>query len=169
MSESVRLGDGIVDEAKTEFNNRAGGLVKLAINMVFDYLENHVNDLPDAVRRLRNNKEIEQKVEALWSEKLYEEGLVPEGYSGLPDELLIENLHQTGYLDGLYVGYALAMMAMVDNNADENLILAVRGYIRPNLMGHHFDDRDEFISQYKNEKYNWVEKEKRLTIGIPNR
>ena len=160
MSESVRLGDGIVDEAKTEFNNRAGGLVKLAINMVFDYLENHVNDLPDAVRRLRNNKEIEQKVEALWSEKLYEEGLVPEGYSGLPDELLIENLHQTGYLDGLYVGYALAMMAMVDNNADENLILAVRDYIRPNLMGHHFDDRDEFISQYKNEKYSWVEKEK---------
>lgn len=161
MSESVRLGDGIVDEAKTEFNNRAGGLVKLAINMVFDYLENHVNDLPDAVRRLRNNKEIEQKVEALWSEKLYEEGLVPEGYSGLPDELLIENLHQTGYLDGLYVGYALAMMAMVDNNADENLILAVRDYIRPNLMGQHFNDRDEFICQYKNEKYSWVEKGKR--------
>ena len=161
MSESVRLGDGIVDEAKTEFNNRAGGLVKLAINMVFDYLENHVNDLPDAVRRLRNNKEIEQKVEALWSEKLYEEGLVPEGYRGLPDEVLIENLHQTGYLDGLYVGYALAMMAMVDNNADENLILAVRDYIRPNLMGHHFNDRDEFICQYKNEKYSWVEKGKR--------
>ena len=77
MSENVRLGDGIADEAKTEFNNRAGGLVKVAINMVFDYLENHVNDLPDAVRRLRNNKEIEQKVEVLWSEKLFEEGLIP--------------------------------------------------------------------------------------------
>ena len=160
MSENVRLGDGIADEAKTEFNNRAGELVKVAINMVFDYLENHVNDLPDAVRRLRNNKEIEQKVEALWSEKLFEEGLVPKGYSGLSDKLLIDNLHQTGYLDGLYVGYALAMMAMVDNNADEELILAVRDYICPNLMGHHFNDRDEFIRQYKNEKYNWVEKGK---------
>lgn len=161
MSENVRLGGGIADEAKTEFNNRAGGLVKLAINMVFDYLENHVSNLPDAVRRLRYNKEIEQKVEVLWSEKLYEEGLVPKAYSGLPDKLLIDNLHQTGYLDGLYVGYALAMMAMVDNNADEDLILAVHDYIRPNLMGHHFNDRDEFIRQYKNEKYSWVEKGKR--------
>lgn len=160
MSESVRLGDGIVDEAKTEFNNRAGGLVKLAINMVFDYLENHVNDLPDAVRRLRNNKEIEQKVEALWSEQLFEEGLVPKGYSGLPDKLLVTNLHQDGYLGGMYVGYILAMMALVDNGASKDTILAVRDYIRPNLMGHHFDDRDEFIGQYKNEKYSWVEKEK---------
>ena len=58
MSESVCLGDGIADEAKTEFNNRAGGLVKLAINMVFDYLENHVKifrmqlDVCGIIRRL---------------------------------------------------------------------------------------------------------------------
>ena len=52
------------------------------------------------------------------------------------------------------------MMALVDNGASKDTILAVRDYIRPNLMGHHFGDRDEFISQYKNEKYSWVEKEK---------
>ena len=101
-----------------------------------------------------------QKLAALWSEQLFKEGLVPKGYSGLPDKLLVANLHQDGYLNGMYVGYILAMMALVDNGTSKDTILAVRDYIRPNLMGHHFDDRDEFISQYKNEKYSWVEKEK---------
>ena len=161
MSENVRIGDGVADEMKTEFNERAGGLGKLAINIVFDCLERHVNELPDAIERLRNNKEIEEKIEILWSEKLFEEGLIPKGYGGLSDKLLIDNLHQTGYLDGIYVGYVLAMMALVDIGAPEKLILAVRDYIRPNLMEHHFNDRDEFINQYKNEKYRWVEKGER--------
>ena len=160
MSENVRLGGGVVDEAKAEANNRIKELVKMSVNMFFDYLESQMKDLPDTIKRLRSNPELEQKVEALWSEQLFEEGLVPKGYSGLPDKLLVTNLHQDGYLGGMYVGYILAMMALVDNGASKDTILAVRDYIRPNLMGHHFDDRDEFISQYKNEKYNWVEKEK---------
>ena len=160
MSENVRLGDGIVDEAKAEANNRIKELVKMSVNMFFDYLESQMKDLPDTIKRLRNNPELEQKVETLWSEQLFEEGLVPKGYSGLPDKLLVTNLHQDGYLGGMYVGYILAMMALVDNGASKDTILAVRDYIRPNLMGHHFDDRDEFIGQYKNEKYSWVEKEK---------
>ena len=160
MSENVRLGDGVVDEAKAEANNRIKELVKMSVNMFFDYLESQMKDLPDTIKRLRSNPELEQKVEALWSEQLFEEGLVPKGYSGLPDKLLVTNLHQDGYLGGMYVGYILAMMALVDNGASKDTILAVRDYIRPNLMGHHFDDRDEFISQYKNEIYSWVEKEK---------
>lgn len=160
MSENVRLGDGVVDEAKAEANNRIKELVKMSVNMFFDYLESQMKDLPDTIKRLRSNPELEQKVEALWSEQLFEEGLVPKGYSGLPDKLLVTNLHQDGYLGGMYVGYIFAMMALVDNGASKDTILAVRDYIRPNLMGHHFDDRDEFIGQYKNEKYSWVEKEK---------
>lgn len=160
MSENVRLGDGVVDEAKAEANNRIKELVKMSVNMFFDYLESQMKDLPDTIKRLRSNPELEQKVEALWSEQLFEEGLVPKGYSGLPDKLLVTNLHQDGYLGGMYVGYILAMMALVDNGVFKDTILAVRDYIRPNLMGHHFDDRDEFIGQYKNEKYSWVEKEK---------
>lgn len=152
MSENVRLGDGVVDEAKAEANNRIKELVKMSVNMFFDYLESQMKDLPDTIKRLRSNPELEQKVEALWSEQLFEEGLVPKGYSGLPDKLLVTNLHQDGYLGGMYVGYILAMMALVDNGASKDTILAVRDYIRPNLMGHHFDDRDEFIGQYKNEK-----------------
>lgn len=75
----------------------------------------------------------------------------------MPDDLLIANLHQQGYLDGLYIGYALAMMALVDNNAPKELIVSVRDSIRPNLIGHYYDDREKFISQYKDEQYHWVE------------
>ena len=160
MSENVRLGDGVVDEAKAKANNMLKELVNMSVNMFFDQLESQMKDLPDTLKRLLSNPELEQTVEALWSEQLFEEGLVPKGYSGLPDKLLVTNLHQDGYLGGMYVGYILAMMALVDNGASKDTILAVRDYIRPNLMGHHFDDRDEFIGQYKNEKYSWVEKEK---------
>lgn len=160
MNENVRLGDGVADEAKSEANNRLKELARITVNMIFDDLERRVKDFPDTIKRLRNNREVEQKVEALWSEQLFEEGLAPKGYSGLPDKLLIANLHQDGYLNGMYVGYILAMMALVDNDAPKDMILAVRDYIRPNLLGHHFNDREEFISQYKSEKYSWVEKEK---------
>lgn len=84
--------------------------------------------------------------------------LLPRGYAGLPDNLLIDNLHQDGYLDGIYVGYILAMMSLVDNNASRELILSVRDDIRPNLMGHHYNDRDNFYSRYKDDMYSWVEK-----------
>lgn len=68
MSENVRLGDGVVDEAKIEANNRIKELVKIAVNMFFDDLEGRVKDLPDTIKRLRNNTDIEQKLAALWSE-----------------------------------------------------------------------------------------------------
>lgn len=78
----------------------------------------------------------------------------------MPDELLIHNFHQEGYITGLHVGYMLAMMALVDNNADENLILSVRDSMRPNLLGHRYDKCDEFSSLYKDEKYRWIESRK---------
>lgn len=84
--------------------------------------------------------------------------VLPKGYAGLPDNLLIDNLHQDGYLEGIYVGYALAILSLVDNNAPEELILAVRDDIRPNLMGHHYNDREEFFPRYKGEAYSWVER-----------
>ena len=49
------------------------------------------------------------------------------------------------------------MMSLVDNKADEKLILSVRDDIRPNLTGQHYKDRGEFYEKYKNETYNWVE------------
>ena len=91
---------------------------------------------------------------------------MPKGYNDLQDNLLISNFHQEGYLDGLYAGYVLAMMALADNDAPKDIILAARDYICPNLIGHHYDDRDEFIGQYKDEKYSWIDKTREPLSGI---
>lgn len=104
------------------------------------------------------SKKDKDELISLWSSQLSEKGFLPKGYAGLPDNLLIDNLHQDGYLAGIYAGYALAMMSLVDNNASKELILSVRDDIRPNLMGHHYNDREEFHLRYKDEAYSWVEK-----------
>lgn len=77
-----------------------------------------------------------------WPDDLYDKGLVLKGYSGLPDKLLIHNFHQEGYLDGMYVRYILALMSLIDNEADEKLILSVSDNVGLNLIGHKQDDRD---------------------------
>lgn len=164
--DNMNWGDGVLEEAKADVNSRAKELVKITIDIIFDYLEGKIKDLPETVKRLRNNPETEQRIVALWSEQLFKEGVVPKDYSGLPDDLLISNFHQDGYLEGLYAGYVLAMMALVDINAPKDMILATRDYIRPNLIGHHYNDRDEFISRYKDGKYSWIDKAKQPSSGI---
>lgn len=158
MDNNEHLGDGVSNEAKAEFNSRLIRLVKITISKFFDCLDDKAEDLPETIKRLRNSPEIEQKITDLWSEHLFEESFVSKGYNGLPDNLLISNFHQEGYLDGLYVGYILSMMALADNDVSKDIILAARNYIRPNLIGHHYDDRDEFICKYNDEKYSWIDK-----------
>ena len=158
MYNNVHFGDGVIDEAKADVNNRVRGLIKIVIDATFDHLETKVKELPEKIKQLRNSPEIEQEITALWSEYLFEEGLVSKGYKGLPDDLLISNFHQEGYLDGLYIGYILAMMALADNDIPKDAILSVRDYIRPNLIRNHYNDKDKFISRYKDEKYNWIDK-----------
>ena len=53
--------------------------------------------------------------------------------------------------------YVLAMMALADNGAEKDFILSIRDAMRPNLIGHHYDNRDEFYSKYKTEAYRWIE------------
>lgn len=161
MDHNIHLGDGVLDEAKTDINSRTKDITKILIDGIFDFLEDKLKNLPETIKQLRNSSEIEQKVAALWSEHLSEEGLISKSYSGLPDSMLISNLHQEGYLDGLYAGYALAMMALVDNDVSKDIIFAVRDYIRPNLWGHYYGDREEFFSRYKDEKYRWVDRTRR--------
>lgn len=150
--------DKMCNEAKTDISNRSTKLIKVVIDLVFDFLEEKIKDLPETIKQLRNNPETEQKIAALWSEYLCKEGLVPAGYNGLPDNLLISNLHQEGYLDGLYIGYILSMMALSENNVPNDIIISTRDYIRQNSIGLCYDDRDEIISRYKSDKYIWIEK-----------
>lgn len=94
---------------------------------------------------------------SLWSSQLVEEGLVPSGYGGLPIDLLIENLHQTGYVDGLYSGYVLAMISLVDNNAPREPIASVKkNDLFPKPIALRYRDCHELVSRLDDEKYRWV-------------
>lgn len=156
MSENnVKLGDGLIDGLKAEANQELLSIGKILISTLSEYVKGKAQEIN--IEKLLSKKDKEELV-SLWSSQLYEKGFLPRGYAGLPDNLLIDNLHQDGYLSGLYTGYALAMMSLVDNNASKELILAVRDYVRPNLMGHHYNDRENFYLRYKDEAYNWVEK-----------
>lgn len=161
MDNNVYLGDGVLDEAKSVVNSETKELVKIFIHTVSDYLKGKIKELPETIERLLNNPETEQEIATLWSEHLFEEGFVPKGYNGLPDNLLISNFHQEGYSDGLYAGYVLVMMALADNDAPRDIILSVRDCIRPNLMGH-YDEKEEFIRRYKEEKYSWIDKAREI-------
>lgn len=161
MSENktdVRLGEGVANDVKATLNQEMKEIAKKFIGIVSDVVKEKMKEAPDKIYEWLNSQKTQDEIVDLWSNKLVQDGLIPKGYAGLPEELLIANIHQEGYLDGLYVGYILAMMGLVDNAAGEELILSVRDYIRPNLMVHHYDNRDEFCSKYKDEKYSWVEK-----------
>ena len=156
MSENnVKLGDGIADGVKSKVNQESLNVCNLLLERLFEYVKVKVQDFDFEKLLSKKNKD---EIISLWSSVLAEKGLFPKGYAGLPDNLLIDNLHQDGYLAGLYAGYVLALMSLVDNNASRELILSVRDDIRPNLMGHHYNDRDTFYSRYKDETYSWVEK-----------
>ena len=156
MSDSkLKLGDGVADGLKSEANQEILSIGKMLIGVLSKYVKDKVQNID--LEKLLSKKDTDELI-SLWSSQLTEKGVLPKGYAGFPDNLLIDNLHQDGYLEGIYVGYALAIMSLVDNNAPEELILAVRDDIRPNLMGHHYNDREEFFLRYKGEAYSWVER-----------
>lgn len=144
------------DDVKTAVNEEKSDCLVQLVEVISAYQEGKIKKIPEAIEQLFSNPTTRKEIATLRSEHLFEEGLVPKGYNGLPDKLLNHNFHQEGYITGLHVGYMLAMMALVDNGA----ILSVRGSIRPNLFGHSYDNCDEFASLYKDEKYRWIETHK---------
>lgn len=156
MSENnVKLGDGVADGLKSEANQELLSIGKTLIGVLSKYVKDKVQNID--LEKLLSKREKDELI-SLWSYQLAEKGFLPKGYAGLPDNLLIDNLHQDGYLDGIYAGYTLAMMSLVDNNASKELILSVRDDMRPNLIGHHYNDREQFYRRYKDDVYNWIEK-----------
>lgn len=168
MSENknnVRLGDGVANNVKETANQAVIDIAKEFINIFTDFAKEKAKDAPEKIGEWLNSKKVQDELVELWSNKLFQDGLISKGYAGLPEELLISNFRQEGYLDGMYVGYVVAIMGLVDNNANEDLILSVRDYIRPNLIGHHYDDREEIINKYNDEKYFWIEKKRKSHRG----
>lgn len=149
---SVRLGEGIVYNLKQSANQEILDMGKMLIGIISKYAKDKIQGINlDELFSKKNEEDLLN----LWSTQLAEQGLIPKGYVGLPDNLLIDNLHQTGYLDGMYVGYALSMMSLVDNDAPKDLLFSVRDDIRPKLIGHHYNDRNEIEERFKSEKYSW--------------
>ena len=152
---SVKIGDGLADGVKSKVNQESLGICNLLLERLFEYLKGKVQDIDFEKLLSKKNK---GELISLWSSTLAEKGIIPEGYAGLPDNLFIDNMHQDGYREGLYAGYALAMMSLVDNGAPKELILSVRDEVRSNLVGNHYNDRENFRLHYKDEKYSWIEK-----------
>lgn len=117
MDNRANLGDGAPDKACDLVNAETINLMGKYILRFFAWLDNKVEHFLEAAKRLFDNLDDEQEFPMLWSEFLAENGIILKAYGGLSDSLLISNCYQEGYLSGLYAGYALAMMALVDNHA----------------------------------------------------
>lgn len=158
---NVRPGDNVADDVKQVMNEEIKDIFKMVITTFSQSLKKKIPELPEKVeqkiKEILEKPEVVDELSEIWSKELYKKGLIPRGYIGLSDESVVSNLQQTGYMEGLFVGYTLAMMSLVDNEAEKDLIVSVRDDIRPNLIGHRFDDRDEFLERYKTETYKWVE------------
>lgn len=103
---SVKLGDGVADKIKDNINENMSETLTMLSNIAFNYLKEKIKDIPQGIERILSSDEAQKEILTLWSNQLCERGLIPKGYNGLPDELLIANFRQEGYLDGLYAGYA---------------------------------------------------------------
>lgn len=144
-----RLGEGVADVAKAKANEKMQGIASDLVDMFFDYIDSKVKEIPDAIKRLRDNPKTKEEVATLWSEQLYEQGIIPRGYAGLPDDLLIHNFHQEGYLDGLYVGHLLTLVAMTKQGISQKDIEDVDKSVF--LFKRSYEKRSELIDQLKNE------------------
>ena len=155
VENNVKLGDGVLDALTQKANKELMKLGERLIDEISKFAEEQIQtvDLKELLSEKNKNELLNR-----WSDKLAEEGFIAEGYAGLPEDMLIKNLHQDGYLDGMYIGYVLALMSLADNNAEKDLILSVRDDIRPKLIGHHYDNRAKFIDCFRSEKYNWIER-----------
>ncbi|MBQ9349144.1 MAG: hypothetical protein IJT94_17700 [Oscillibacter sp.] len=155
--EDVHFGDGVPNAFKTKCNETMTYLIGVAFDTMRDEMCKHITDSPEAIKKYLNNPEAKREISDLLSKQMYEKGLVPVVYSGLPDSLLIHNLHQDGYNDGLFAGYAISMMALADNGVSKDIIVTAEKAILPNLVKRLYEDSDEIYQIYQIEHRKWIE------------
>lgn len=148
----VRLGDGVADDLKQAANQELSDIGKMLIGIISKFAKEKIQGIN--IDELFSKKNEEDLLD-LWSDQLAKKGFIPQEYVGLPGKYQIQNIQQTAYLDGIYTGYILTMMSLVDNEAPENLIFSVRNDVLPNLV-QHYNNREEVYKRYKSEKYGWI-------------
>lgn len=103
MSKSnVKLSDGVADNLMQSLNNELSEIGKTLIELISEFVKERIRDID--LRELFSKKD-EDKLLNIWYSQLVEKGLIPKVYEGLPEDMLIHNLHQEGYLQGMYVGF----------------------------------------------------------------
>ena len=91
---NVKLGDGLADGLKSQANQEMLSTCNLLLSRFFEFIREKVEDID--FEKLFSKKE-KDEILSIWSSVLAEKRLVPKGYAGLPDEFLVDNLHQDGY------------------------------------------------------------------------
>lgn len=157
--ENVSFGNGVLDAVKATTNERSRILAEAAVNKMFDYFEEKVKDLPEKVKRLRNSPETQERFIELWSEQLYEKGMVPKGYKGLPDDLLIHSFQQDGYIEGIYVGILLTLSTLIDQGASKQMIIELRKQAMPKVGYKYYEDREALINDLNEKIGSWLKSE----------
>ena len=158
----VRLGDGVLNAGTVKANEILKNLLELAMQKVGDYAAQEIKDISieDAISKvmaLFQKKEIKAEIVASWSAHLYEQGIVPEGYVGLSDEMIKDNFVQEGYLMGCRAGFYATVMALADNGVPKELAVPVRDDIYPIIGGHYYKNfSKDFRDKCHDEKYRWL-------------
>ena len=96
---NVKLGDGVVDTWKQSANKELSDIGKILIDIISKFAKEKIQNID--LNELYSKKN-EDELLNMWSGQLVEKGLISKGYAGLPEELLVKNLHQDGYLDGMF-------------------------------------------------------------------
>ena len=156
-SKEVHLGDGVRESATAKTNEEIQKLISVGIESLFDYLTTQVKDIPDAINHFLSDSKAKEEIADLWSERLYEQGVVPKGYSGLSDELLIHNFHQDGYMEGMYMGYLISVTTLAKIGVCKDSLLAARKEIIPKFMRKDYDSRKALFEELEGEIHKWAE------------
>ncbi len=149
----------VLEEVKKDLARNAKQYAKSTIDVLFEFFgeqtktiiknEEKRKETFQIIAQILKKPETEQVLSKKWSESLYEKGLICEAYSRLPDEYLIHNFKQDGYNAGRWVGYFITMMALIENNAPDEIIDAVDNYYHPYFGGQLYEDAELIEEKYK--------------------
>lgn len=153
--QNVHLGDGVLDAAKSSVNEGTKKILTSLIDKLFEYLGKKANDIPEKLKKIFQSPETKEEILSLWSTQLYEQGIIPAGYNGLPNELLIRNLKQDGYLDGMYVGVLITMVTLLEKGVSKEDLLNARKDIMPKLQKNTYESGDTLCAELEETIKNW--------------
>ena len=122
----VHSGGSVVDAVKTDVNDRLEEIALSLTDRFFDWIEQKISNLPESIKKLRNNSEIRQEIVSSFSQQLYTLGFLSKNQLKLSPEAAIEmEVQQIAYVAGLQNGYLLAMAAFAENGVSKDIIKCV--------------------------------------------